>query len=113
MAALSISILPFITQVLLTWSITQLEQVSVSIFFSSLLGTILLFAVPVTLLGLVSLFALRLVTNGVGCRAMTSGFLYAIAKLGSILGAFLPVLGPMPPFSGRRTLIRFGVLRFA
>ena len=65
MAALSISILPFVSQSILTWSITGLAQVSVSIFFSSLLGTILLFAVPVTLLGLVSPFAMRLMTKDI------------------------------------------------
>ena len=113
MAALSISILPFISQVILTWSITGLEQVSVSIFFSSLLGTILLFAVPVTLLGLVSPFAIRLVTKEVGRSGKTSGSLYAISTLGSILGAFLPVLGLIPAFGVRRTLLIFGVILFA
>jgi len=113
MAALSISILPFISQVILTWSITGLEQVSVSIFFSSLLGTILLFAVPVTLLGLVSPFAIRLVTKEVGRSGKTSGSLYAISTLGSILGAFLPVLWLIPAFGVRRTLLIFGVILFA
>src|SRR5947209_2555356 len=113
MAALSISILPFISQVILTWSITGLEQVSVSIFFSSLLGTILLFAVPVTLLGLVSPFAIRLVTKEVGRSGKTSGSFYAISTLGSILGAFLPVLWLIPTFGVRRTLLLFGVLLFA
>lgn len=113
MAALSISILPFISQVILTWSITGLEQVSVSIFFSSLLGTILLFAVPVTLLGLVSPFAIRLVTKEVGRSGKTSGSLYAMSTLGSILGAFLPVLWLIPAFGVRRTLLIFGVILFA
>ena len=113
MAALSISILPFISQVILTWSITGLAQVSVSIFFSSLLGTILLFAVPVTLLGLVSPFAIRLATKELGRSGRTSGSLYAISTLGSILGAFLPVLWLIPTFGVRRTLLIFGVLLFA
>lgn len=113
MAALSISILPFISQVILTWSITGLEQVSVSIFFSSLLGTILLFAVPVTLLGLVSPFAIRLVTKEVVRSGKISGSLYAISTFGSILGAFLPVLWLIPAFGVRRTLLIFGVMLFA
>src|SRR5947207_6990468 len=113
MAALSISILPFISQVILTWSITGLEQVSVSNFFSSLLGTILLFAVPVTLLGLVSPFEIRLVTKEVGRSGKTSGSLYAISTLGSILGAFLPVLWLIPAFGVRSTLLIFGVILFA
>ena len=112
-AALSIALLPFISQSILTWSITGLQQVSVSIFLSSLLGTILLFAVPVTLLGLVSPFAIRLATKDVGQSGHTSGSLYAISTLGSILGAFLPVLWLIPTFGVRRTLLIFGVLLFA
>jgi predicted membrane-bound spermidine synthase len=113
MAALSTSILPFISQSILTWSITGLAQVSVSIFFSSLLGTILLFSVPITLLGLVSPFAIRLVTKDIGRSGRTSGSLYAISTLGSILGAFLPVLWLIPTFGVRRTMLILGVLLFA
>ncbi len=113
LAALSISLLPFISQSILNWSITGLEQVSVSIFFSSLLGTILLFAIPVTLLGLVSPFAIRLATKKVAASGKASGSLYAISTFGSILGAFLPVLWLIPTFGVRRTLLIFGVLLFA
>ena len=113
LAALSISILPFISQGILTWSITGLAQASVSIFFSSLLGTILLFAVPVTLLGLVSPFAIRLATKDIGRSGKTSGSLYALSTLGGILGAFLPVLWLIPTFGVRRTLLILGATLFA
>src|SRR5439155_17065810 len=113
MAALSTSVLPFVSQSILTWSITGLAQVSVSIFLSSLLGTILLFAVPVTLLGLVSPFAIRLVTKDIVQSGTVSGSLYAISTFGSILGAFLPVLWLIPTFGVRRTLLIFGALLFA
>ena len=113
MAALSTSILPFVSQSILTWSITGFTQVSVSIFLSSLLGTILLFAVPVTLLGLVSPFAIRLTTKDIVQSGRVSGSLYAISTCGSILGAFLPVLWLIPTFGVRRTLLIFGALLFA
>ncbi len=113
MAALSTSILPFVSQSILTWSITGLAQVSVSIFLSSLLGTILLFAVPVTLLGLVSPFAIRLATKDIVQSGRVSGSLYAISTCGSILGAFLPVLWLIPTFGVRRTLLIFVALLFA
>src|SRR5205807_3584222 len=112
-AALSTALLPFISESVLVWSVTGLEQVSVSIFFSSLLGTILLFAVPVTLLGLVSPFAIRLLTKDVGQSGRTSGSLYAISTFGSILGAFLPVLWLIPAFGVRRTPLIFAVISFA
>src|SRR3989440_4720791 len=113
MAALSASILPFVSQSILTWSITGLAQVSVSIFLSSLLGTILLFAVPVTLLGLVSPFAIRLATKDIVQSGRVIGSLSAISTCGSILGAFLPVLWLIPTFGVRRTLLIFGALLFA
>src|SRR6266851_8835990 len=113
LAALSISILPFVSQSILEWSVTGLAQVSVGIFLSSLLGTILLFAVPVTLLGLVSPFAIRLATKEIRQSGRSSGSLYAISTFGSILGAFLPVLWLIPTFGVRRTMLIFGVLLFA
>ncbi|HLJ32391.1 MAG TPA: fused MFS/spermidine synthase [Ktedonobacteraceae bacterium] len=112
-AALTISLLPFISQGILNWSITGLQQISVSIFVSSLLGTILLFAIPVTLLGLVSPFAIRLATKDIQRSGTSSGSLYAISTFGSILGAFLPVLWMIPTFGVRRTLLIFGALLFA
>ncbi len=112
-AALATSLIPLVSQQILQWSVTGLEQVSVSIFLSSLVGTILLFAIPVTLLGIVSPFAFRLLTKDVAQSGRSSGSLYAISTFGSILGAFLPVLWLIPTFGVRRTLLIFGVLLFA
>jgi spermidine synthase len=112
-AALSTALLPFISESVLAWSVTGIAQVSVSIFVSSLLGSILLFAVPITLLGIVSPFAIRLITKDIGQSGRTSGSLYAISTFGSILGAFLPVLWLIPTFGVRRTLIIFATLLFA
>ncbi len=113
LAALSILVIPFVSQNVLAWSVTGIAQVSVSIFFSSLLGTILLFAIPVTLLGLVSPFAIRLMTKEVFQSGSVSGSLYAISTFGSILGAFLPVLWLIPTYGVRRTLLIFGILLLA
>lgn len=112
-AALSTSLLPFVSQSILSWSVSALEQVSVSAFLGSLIGTVLLFALPVTLLGLVSPFAIRLVTKEIGQSGRVSGSLYAISTAGSILGAFLPVLWLIPAFGVRRTFLIFGALLFA
>ncbi|HCI82041.1 MAG TPA: spermine synthase, partial [Ktedonobacter sp.] len=103
----------FVSQGILSWSVVGLQQVSVSIFASSLVGSILLFAVPVTLLGFVSPFAIRLYTKDARSSGRSSGFLYALSTFGSILGAFLPVLWMIPTFGVRHTLIIFGILLFA
>jgi predicted membrane-bound spermidine synthase len=112
-AALTTSLIPFVSQGILSWSVQALAQVSVSAFLSSLVGTVLLFAIPVTLLGLVSPYAVRLMTQQVEKSGRTSGSLYAISTCGSIVGAFLPVLWLIPTFGVRRTFLIFGVLLFA
>ena len=112
-AAAAILIIPFASKPILSWSITAMAQISVSIFLSSLLGTMLLFAIPVTLLGLVSPFAVRLITKDIRRSGRMSGSLYAISTIGSLLGAFLPILWFIPTFGVRRTILIFGVLLFA
>src|SRR5579864_4094702 len=112
-AAVAILIIPFASKPILAWSITAMAQISVSIFLSSLIGTVLLFAIPVTLLGFVSPFAIRLITKDIGRSGSMSGSLYAISTIGSLLGAFLPVLCFIPTFGVRRTILIFGVLLFA
>ena len=111
--AVAILIIPFASQPILSWSIMAMAQISVSIFLSSLIGTMLLFALPVTLLGVVSPFALRLMTKDIGRSGRMSGSLYAISTIGSLLGAFLPVLWFIPTFGVRRTILIFGVVLFA
>lgn len=112
-AAISIIIIPFVCERILAGSVTGLEQVSVGLFAGSLIGTLLLFAIPVTLLGLVSPFAVRIITREVKESGRISGSLYAISTVGSILGAFLPVLWFIPTWGVRRSLIIFGVILLA
>lgn len=108
-AGLSIILIPFVCKSILGWSITALQQISVSVFLSSLIGSMLLFAVPVTLLGLVSPYAIRLLARDVKSSGRISGSLYAISTVGSILGAFLPVLWLIPAVGVRKTLVLFGL----
>ena len=112
LAALSIMMIPFVCENILAGSVTGLAQVSVSLFAGSLIGTLLLFAIPVTLLGLVSPFAVRIITREVKESGRISGSLYAISTVGSILGAFLPVLWFIPTWGVRRSLIIFAAILF-
>ncbi|HMA37534.1 MAG TPA: fused MFS/spermidine synthase, partial [Chloroflexia bacterium] len=64
--------------------------------FGSLIAIVGLFLVPLTLLGCVSPFAIRLRTRGVRAAGTTAGGLYALATLGSIAGTFLPVFVLLP-----------------
>jgi hypothetical protein len=66
MVAFSLFAIPFVCKPILSWSINATAQISESTFLSSLIGTILLFALPITPLGLISPFAFRLMTKDIG-----------------------------------------------
>jgi len=103
-AAVFTGVIPFISHPVLEFSVRGLDTANASIFYGSLLAVILLFAVPVTLLGCVSPFAVRLYVSGVGSAGRSAGSLYALSTGGSIVGTFLPVLVLIPSWGVRRTL---------
>src|SRR5207245_2205731 len=79
-------------------------QLSLGIVVGSLLSVIVLFAVPVTLLGIVSPFAIRLRIHDVKTAGNAAGAVYALSTLGSILGTFIPVFWLIPSFGTRPTI---------
>ncbi|HET9980482.1 MAG TPA: fused MFS/spermidine synthase, partial [Ktedonobacterales bacterium] len=112
-AALATGLIPFISKPILDWSVTGMTEVNASVFYSSLIAVILLFGVPVTLLGMVSPFAVRLNTRTVGSTGRSAGGLYALSTVGSIVGTFLPVLLLIPNIGTKRTILTACVLLLA
>ena len=108
-AAFLIGLIPFISRPILSWSLSSFATYSISVFYGSLVAVILLFAIPMILLGCVSPFAIRLSVEQVGKSGRTSGQLYAISTAGSILGTFLPVLWLIPTYGTYRTFFIFAV----
>src|SRR5437588_2743126 len=108
-AALLISAIPPLSRPILTWSQSAFATYSISVFYGSLVAVILLFALPMILLGCVSPFAIRLSVERVGKSGRTAGQLYAISTAGSILGTFLPVLWLIPNIGTYRTFFVFAV----
>src|SRR6266571_8301596 len=108
-AAFLIGLIPLISSPILLWSLSSFATYSVSVFYGSLVSVILLFAIPMILLGCVSPFAIRLRVERVGKSGRTAGQLYAISTAGSILGTFLPVLWLIPTIGTRLTFFVFAV----
>ncbi|HXL38812.1 MAG TPA: fused MFS/spermidine synthase [Ktedonobacteraceae bacterium] len=108
-AAFLISLIPFLSKPILQWSQSSFASYSVGVFYGSLISVILLFAVPMILLGCVSPFAIRLRIERLGKSGRTAGQLYAISTAGSILGTFLPVLYLIPTIGTYRTFFTFAV----
>jgi spermidine synthase len=101
-----------LTSVMLRTAVTALSTLNVNAIISSLIGVIIALAVPITLLGCVSPFAIRLAVQNVSEAGRISGRIYAISTWGSLLGTYLPVLLTIPLLGSRITAVLFGTLLF-
>ncbi|HLJ34557.1 MAG TPA: fused MFS/spermidine synthase [Ktedonobacteraceae bacterium] len=108
-AALLVACIPVLAGSILAWSLTVFGNLSLGVFYGSLVAVILLFALPMILLGCVSPYAIRLRVEQLGKSGRTAGQLYAISTAGSIVGTFLPVLVLMPDIGTRLTFFAFAI----
>jgi len=84
--------------------------VTVAMVVGGLLATLALFAVPVTLMGMVSPWAVRLAVSDIEQSGRAAGRLYALSTVGSILGSFAPAIVLIPAFGVRQTFLLIGGL---
>ncbi len=106
-ASLFVGIIPLTAYPILNWALQLFASDPLGAFYGSLVSVLLLFAIPMILLGCVSPFAIRLRVEQVGKSGRIAGQLYAISTIGSIVGTFLPVLVLMPDIGVNRTFIAF------
>jgi spermidine synthase len=85
------------------------DQLQVGILFGSFTAVLILFIVPVTLLGTISPFAIRLAIIDSRQAGRISGQIYAISTLGSFIGTFLPVLVLIPLVGTTFTFLIFSL----
>ena len=104
-AAVTVAALPLALTPVFSAAQSAFADLSAGAFVASFVGTMLMFLVPITLLGTVSPWAIRLTVTDVQSAGSVAGRLYAISTVGSILGTFLPVLVLIPAMGTRRTLI--------
>lgn len=101
--ACAVGLVPAASGPVLKLATAGMADFDVGLLAGSMAGVLVLFAVPVTLLGCVSPFAVRLALSDVQSSGAQSGRLYALSTAGSILGSFLPVLLLIPTLGTRRT----------
>lgn len=99
-----------LTSVLLKQASAALAAVNVGPIVGSLAGVVLAQSVPITLLGCISPFAIRLGVRDVAEAGRISGRIYAISTWGSLGGTYLPVLFVIPEAGTRLTAVIFGGL---
>ncbi len=109
-AALTTAVVPVISRPVLLGAAAAVEKLDAAIVLGSFGAVLILFSVPVTLMGCISPFAIRLAIQDVNGAGNISGRLYAISTLGSIIGTFLPVLWLIPSIGTARTFFVFAAL---
>jgi spermidine synthase len=106
-AAALIAAIPFAARPFLGFSVDAFETVSVGGFAGSLFGVLVLVAVPVTLLGAASPWAVRLAVGDVDRSGEVVGRLYAISTAGSLCGTMISALLLIPLLGTQRTFLVF------
>ncbi len=108
--AFTAGLAPLIAKPALPIAAAAFDDLAVGVLAGSFLGMLLLFSVPITLLGMVSPFAIRLAIHRPREAGTISGRIYAISTLGSFIGTFLPVLILIPLIGTTLTFLVFSLL---
>ena len=109
-AAFSTGMIPFFSRPVLLQAARSLASLNAPATAGAFIGTMLLFAVPVTMLGCLSPFGIRLLITKASTSGEVTGKVYAISTFGSLLGSFLPVLVFIPWVGTRATYLFFSII---
>ncbi|MEZ4865916.1 MAG: fused MFS/spermidine synthase [Caldilineaceae bacterium] len=101
--AVGVALVPWLSTPVLRWAAAGIANFDAGLLVAALGAVFLLFSVPVILLGAVSPWAVRLAVSEVTQAGQVAGRLYATATVGSLVGAFLPVLWLIPSYGTRWT----------
>ncbi|HWT23508.1 MAG TPA: fused MFS/spermidine synthase [Solirubrobacteraceae bacterium] len=104
-ASVLLAVVPLVADPFLSVSVRAFDDIDVGAAIGSLIGVLVLIAVPVLLLGAVSPWAIRLSVARVDDAGRTAGGLYALSTIGSLLGTWLSTLVLIPLIGTQRTFI--------
>lgn len=104
-AGFTVGLVPIISRPVLSISANAFDQLEIPILFGSFAAVLILFSVPVTLLGVASPFAIKLLLTDTGRVGGIAGKISAVSTLGSFLGTFLTVIVLIPLIGTYRTFL--------
>jgi spermidine synthase len=111
-AAFLSALIPLVARPILQVAAIAFSGVDAALALGSFVAVLILFSIPVTLLGMVSPFVIRLAVTDVENAGKTSGQIYALSTAGSILGTFLPTLVLIPSLGTTATFLTFAAVLF-
>jgi len=95
-AGFTVGLVPLLARPVLRLSADAFDQLQMPVLFGSFTAVLVLFIIPVTLLGTTSPFALKLALKDTQTAGGVAGTISAISTLGSFIGTFLSVLVLIP-----------------
>lgn len=108
--AFTAGLIPIAARPVLRLAANAFDELQLGILFGSFTAVMILFIIPVTLLGTASPFAIRLAIQDARQAGRISGFIYGISTLGSFIGTFLPSLILIPSIGTYRSFLVIGGL---
>ncbi len=105
---LSVALVPVPARPLLYRAAAAFDQLQLGALIGAFVVVLILLSIPVTLLGMVAPYAVRLAVRATEETGRVAGRLYALSTLGSFLGTYLTVLALIPILGTRRTFLVLG-----
>ncbi len=108
--AFTTSLVPFIARPILKLAADAFDQLWIGNLIGSFLVVMVLFIIPITLLGTASPFAIRLAISDSRQAGSVSGKIYGISTLGSFVGTFIPDILLIPLIGTYKTFLILGFI---
>lgn len=109
-AAFTAGLVPLLARPVLPLAAGAFDRLQVGVLAGSFVGVLVLFSLPVTLMGTISPFAIRLLVVNAHEAGSVAGRVYALSTIGSFLGTFIPVLITIPLIGTTLTFVLLSLL---
>ncbi len=110
-AAFTLGVVPYVATPVLRLAAQAFDGLAmgaldgIGVLAGAFVGVLVLFTIPVTLLGMISPFAIRLSMEDTGRAGNVAGTIYGISTIGSFIGSFLPTLILIPTIGTTKTFL--------
>lgn len=109
-AGFLVGLIPFVARPILVLAARGFADYNLTLLVGPFVAVLLLFSLPVTLMGCVSPFVIRLLMEQVEQAGKVAGRTYAISTAGSLLGTLVPVFLLIPTVGTRHTFVALSLL---
>jgi len=111
-AAIYIALIPFFGKYIIILSVTIFMWISPDnlIVSGSILSCLIIFSLPLVILGMVSPYLVKLGVTDINKSGKTTGEIYALSTIGSIIGTFIPTFITIPLVGTSKTFLIFSLI---